>query len=49
MFLCILIDNNMIIVKETFDNVNHEWMLKFLEHDIADRKFLDIRVSVPVT
>ena len=29
-------------IKGFFDNVNHEWMLKFLEHDIADRKFLEI-------
>ena len=23
-----------------FDNVNHEWLMKFLEHDIADKNFL---------
>lgn len=29
-------------IKGFFDNVSHEWMMKFLEHDIADKKFLDI-------
>jgi len=29
-------------IKGFFDNVSHEWMIKFLEHDIADKKFLDI-------
>jgi len=29
-------------IKGFFDNVSHEWMMKFLEHDIADRKFLEI-------
>ena len=23
-----------------FDNVDHDWMMKFLEHDIADKNFL---------
>ena len=27
-------------IKGFFDNVNHEWLMKFLEHDIADRNFL---------
>ncbi len=27
-------------IKKFFDNVNHDWMMKFLEHDIADRNFL---------
>ncbi|MBR3584930.1 MAG: group II intron reverse transcriptase/maturase [Oscillospiraceae bacterium] len=27
-------------IKGFFDNVNHEWLMKFLEHDIADRRFL---------
>ena len=27
-------------IKGFFDNVNHDWMMKFLEHDIADRNFL---------
>lgn len=29
-------------IKGFFDNVSHEWMMKFLEHDIADKKFLGI-------
>jgi len=29
-------------IKGFFDNVNHEWLMKFLQHDIADRKFLEI-------
>lgn len=29
-------------IKGFFDNVNHEWLIKFLKHDIADRKFLEI-------
>lgn len=29
-------------IKCFFDNVSHEWMLKFLDHDIADRRFLEI-------
>jgi group II intron reverse transcriptase/maturase len=27
-------------IKSFFDTMDHEWMMKFLEHDIADRKFL---------
>ena len=27
-------------LKGFFDNVDHEWMMKFLEHDIADQNFL---------
>lgn len=27
-------------IKGFFDNVDHEWMMKFLEHDIEDRNFL---------
>jgi RNA-directed DNA polymerase len=27
-------------IKGFFDNVDHEWMMKFLEHDIADKNFL---------
>ena len=30
-------------IKGFFDNVNHEWMMKFLEHDIADKNFSSIR------
>ncbi|WP_242866391.1 reverse transcriptase domain-containing protein, partial [Clostridium ljungdahlii] len=25
-----------------FNNVDHEWLIKFLEHDIADKKFIEI-------
>ncbi|MBQ0070547.1 MAG: group II intron reverse transcriptase/maturase, partial [Spirochaetales bacterium] len=27
-------------IKGFFDNVDHKWLMKFLEHDIADRNFL---------
>lgn len=27
-------------IKGFFDNMNHEWMIKFLEHDIEDKVFL---------
>lgn len=27
-------------IKGFFDNVNHEWLMRFLEFDIADRRFL---------
>jgi group II intron reverse transcriptase/maturase len=27
-------------IKGFFDNVNHSWLMKFLEHDIADKNFL---------
>jgi len=29
-------------IRSFFDTLNHEWLIKFLEHDIADRKFIDI-------
>ena len=29
-------------IKGFFDNINHDWLIKFLEHDIADRKLIDI-------
>ena len=29
-------------IKGFFDNVNHEWMIKFLEHNIADKRFIEI-------
>ena len=29
-------------IKGFFDNVDHNWMIKFLEHDIADKKFIEI-------
>ena len=27
-------------IKGFFDNLNHEWLIKFLEHDIADKNFI---------
>ena len=27
-------------IKGFFDNVNHEWLMKFLAHDIQDKNFL---------
>ncbi|UZW15164.1 reverse transcriptase domain-containing protein [Clostridium pasteurianum] len=29
-------------IKGFFNNVNHEWLIKFLEHDIADKNFIVI-------
>lgn len=29
-------------IRGFFDNVSHEWLMKMLSHDIADRKFLEI-------
>lgn len=29
-------------IRSFFDTVDHEWLMKMLEHDIADRKFLEI-------
>ena len=29
-------------IRSFFDTLNHEWLIKFLEHDIADRKFIEI-------
>ncbi len=29
-------------IRGFFDNVDHEWLIKFLEHDIADKKFIEI-------
>ena len=29
-------------IREFFDNVDHEWLMKMLSHDIADRRFLEI-------
>ncbi len=29
-------------IKGFFDNVDHEWLIRFLEHDIADKKFIEI-------
>ena len=29
-------------IKGFFNNVDHEWLIKFLEHDIADRRLMEI-------
>ncbi|MBK5254372.1 MAG: group II intron reverse transcriptase/maturase, partial [Peptostreptococcaceae bacterium] len=29
-------------IKGFFDNVDHDWLIKFLEHDIADKRFIEI-------
>jgi len=29
-------------IKGFFDNVDHEWLIKFLEHDIADKRLIEI-------
>lgn len=29
-------------IRGFFDNVDHDWLMKMLEHDIADRKFLEL-------
>jgi len=29
-------------IRSFFDTLDHDWLIKFLEHDIADRKFVDI-------
>ena len=29
-------------IKGFFDSVDHKWLIKFLEHDIADKKFIEI-------
>jgi group II intron reverse transcriptase/maturase len=29
-------------IRSFFDMLNHDWLIKFLEHDIADRKFIGI-------
>lgn len=29
-------------IKSFFDTLDHDWLVKFLEHDIADRKFIGI-------
>ncbi len=29
-------------IRSFFDTLNHEWLIRFLEHDIADRKFIEI-------
>ena len=30
------------IFRGFFDNIDHEWLMKMLSHDIADKKFLEI-------
>lgn len=32
-------------IRGFFDNVDHEWLMKMLSHDIADRKFLGTVLS----
>lgn len=29
-------------IRSFFDNMKHEWIIKFLEHDLADKRFIDI-------
>jgi len=29
-------------IRSFFDTIDHGWMIRFLEHDIADRKFIDL-------
>ena len=29
-------------IRSFFDTLDHEWLIKFLEHDIADKRFIDI-------
>jgi len=29
-------------IRSFFDTLNHDWLIQFLEHDIADRKFIGI-------
>jgi len=29
-------------IRQFFDSVDHAWLVKFLEHDIADRRFIEI-------
>jgi len=29
-------------IRSFFDKLDHEWLMKFLEHDIADKRFLEI-------
>jgi len=29
-------------IRSFFDTLNHEWLIKFLEHDISDKKFIEI-------
>ena len=29
-------------IRSCFDTIDHSWMIKFLEHDIADKKFIEL-------
>ena len=29
-------------IRSCFDTIDHDWMIKFLEHDIADRRFIEL-------
>ena len=29
-------------IRSCFDTIDHDWLIKFLEHDIADRKFIEL-------
>lgn len=29
-------------IRSCFDTINHDWLIKFLEHDIADRRFIEL-------
>ena len=29
-------------IRSCFDTINHEWLIKCLQHDIADRRFIDL-------
>ncbi len=29
-------------IRSCFDTINHEWLIKFLENDIADKKFIEL-------
>lgn len=29
-------------IRSCFDTIDHDWMIRFLEHDIADRKFIEL-------
>ena len=29
-------------IRSCFDTINHDWMIKFLEHDIADKRFIEL-------
>lgn len=29
-------------IRGSFDNVDHDWLMKMLKHDIADKRFLEL-------